>query len=73
MVPDGSGTTINKKTHKITHIQNNTKHTKLQTQLSTCTTHIKNTNWEFQPNKETKVEESALTTIWHRPYCRVIN
>jgi hypothetical protein len=27
----------------------------------------------FQPNKEPKLEESALITIWHRPYCTVMN
>ena len=26
----------------------------------------------FQPNKEPKVEESALITIWHRPYYTVM-
>ena len=27
----------------------------------------------FQPNKEPKVQESALITIWHRPYSAVMN
>ena len=27
----------------------------------------------FQLNKEPKVEESALITIWHRPYYTVTN
>ena len=51
-----------KYTHTHTHTlslslsQNNTQDTKLQTQKSTCTTHIKNTKCEFQPNREPKVE-----------------
>ena len=35
--------------------------------------HIKNTKWEFQPNKESQVEESSLITIWLRPYYTIMN
>ena len=32
-------------------------------------THFKKKLRLFRCNKEPKVEESALVTIWHRPYC----
>jgi hypothetical protein len=82
-VPGGSGTAIHKKqkiTHPLKTIRNrqnyehnahkitNTMHTKLQTQQ-----YRKHKMELFQPNKEPKVEESALITIRHRPYYAVIN
>ena len=55
--------------HKLAHIiqithntQNNTRHTKLQTQWNLYTSHITNKKLVFKPNKEPKVDQSALVT-----------
>ena len=58
VIPGGSGTTVQHNT------KNNTQHTTQQKQSSACATH-KNTKWVFKPNKELKVNDSALITIWH--------
>jgi hypothetical protein len=69
-----------KKVHKITYTHTHTHTLSLQTTHKITNTikymyytHQKHKMGLLQPNKEPKVEKSALITIWHRPYYRIMN